>query len=80
MNSDMSSLMSASSESNMYSARARASSVLPMPVAPRKMKEPIGRGVLEAGTGAPHRLRDGDDRIVLANQALVQLLFYPEQP
>src|SRR5436305_1541196 len=34
MNSDMSSLMSASSESKRYSASARASSVLPMPVGP----------------------------------------------
>src|SRR5437667_431952 len=43
MNSDMSSLMSASSESNRYSASARASSVFPMPVGPRKMNEPMGR-------------------------------------
>src|SRR5437016_4555873 len=43
MNSDMSSLMSASSERKRYSARARASSVLPIPVGPRKMNDPIGR-------------------------------------
>src|SRR5438270_836894 len=43
MNSDMSSLISASSESNRYSASARASSVLPIPVGPRKMNDPIGR-------------------------------------
>ncbi len=43
MNSLMSTLMSASSLPNMNSARALASSVLPTPVGPRKMNEPIGR-------------------------------------
>src|SRR5262249_29515620 len=39
----MSSLTVACSSSNMNSASARASSVLPTPVGPRKTKEPIGR-------------------------------------
>ena len=43
MNSLMSILMSASSEPNMNSASALASSVFPTPVGPRKMNEPIGR-------------------------------------
>jgi hypothetical protein len=34
--------MSASSVSNIYLANALANSVLPTPVGPRKMKEPIG--------------------------------------
>src|SRR5438445_225965 len=38
--SDMSSRISACSSSNRNSARARASSVLPTPVGPRKMKDP----------------------------------------
>src|SRR5258708_7419067 len=43
MNSDMSILMSASSLPNINSASALASSVLPTPVGPMKMKEPMGR-------------------------------------
>src|SRR3989304_1326308 len=43
MNSLMSILMSASSEPNMNSARLLANSVLPTPVGPRKMNDPIGR-------------------------------------
>ena len=43
MYSLMSSLMRALSSSKRNSARARASSVLPTPVGPRKMNEPIGR-------------------------------------
>src|SRR5207247_109548 len=41
--SDMSSRTIARSSSNMNSASARASSVLPTPVGPRKTNEPIGR-------------------------------------
>ena len=40
---DMSSRTIARSSSNMNSASARASSVFPTPVGPRKMNEPIGR-------------------------------------
>ena len=43
MYSDMSIRTMASSESNMNSASARASSVLPTPVGPMKRKAPIGR-------------------------------------
>src|SRR3954462_5841034 len=43
MYSDMSMRTIASVESNMNSASARASSVLPTPVGPRKRKLPIGR-------------------------------------
>ena len=50
MYSDMSMRTIACSESNMNSASARASSVLPTPVGPMKRKVPIGRfGVLEPG-------------------------------
>ncbi len=53
MYSDMSMRIIASWESNMNSARARASSVLPTPVGPRKRKEPIGR----SGSCSPARER-----------------------
>ena len=41
--SDISTLTMFRSSSKRYSARARANSVLPTPVGPRKMKLPIGR-------------------------------------
>ena len=41
MYSDMSTRMSAFSSPNRYSARARASSVFPTPVGPRKMKDRV---------------------------------------
>src|SRR5260370_1294530 len=43
MYSDMSSRTMAFSSSNRNSARARAVSVFPTPVGPRKMNEPVGR-------------------------------------
>ena len=43
MYSDMSMRIIARSSSNMNSASARASSVLPTPVGPRNRNEPIGR-------------------------------------
>src|SRR5437763_1369187 len=43
MNSDMSSRTMASSLSKRKRANWRASSVLPTPVGPRKMKDPVGR-------------------------------------
>ena len=49
----MSSRIIASSSSNRYSASARASSVFPTPVGPRKMKLPIGR----FGSFSPARAR-----------------------
>src|SRR4029078_3552855 len=51
--SDMSIRISAFSSSNKYSARALVSSVLPTPVGPRNMNEPIGR----AGSRTPARAR-----------------------
>ena len=51
--SDMSSRTIARSSSNMNSASARASSVFPTPVGPRKMNEPIGR----FGSCSPVRAR-----------------------
>src|SRR5438105_550807 len=53
MYSDMSMRTIASWESNMNSARARASSVLPTPVGPRNRKVPIGR----SGSERPARER-----------------------
>ena len=47
----------ARSSSKRNSARARASSVLPTPVGPRKMNEPIGRlGSFKPAAGPHHRL------------------------
>ena len=44
------------------------------------MNEPVGRfGVLDAGACTPDRLGDGDDRRVLADHALVQLLFHANE-
>ena len=75
MYSDMSMRTIAFSSSNRNSASARASSVLPTPVGPRKMNEPIGR----FGSFRPERARitasaTARDRLVLADDALVQLL------
>ena len=68
------------SSSNRNSARARASSVLPTPVGPRKMNEPIGRlRILQAGAGPNDRVGDGLHRFVLADDALVQLLAQVQQ-
>src|SRR5882724_901169 len=53
MYSDMSMRIIACSESNMNSASARASSVLPTPVGPRNRNEPIGR----SGSASPARER-----------------------
>src|ERR1051325_8466190 len=53
MYSDMSSRTSARSPSNRNSASARAVSVLPTPVGPRKMNEPVGR----LGSWSPARAR-----------------------
>ena len=53
MYSDMSMRTIASCVSNMNSASARASSVLPTPVGPRKRNVPIGR----SGSDSPARAR-----------------------
>src|SRR3954469_6322560 len=76
----------ARSSSKRNSARARASSVFPTPVGPRKMNEPMGRlgsfSPERAPTTAaapPHRLGHGRHRLVLVDDALVQLLLQMEQ-
>ena len=80
MYSDMSSEMRALSSPNRNSVRVLASSVLPTPVGPRKMNEPLGRfGILEPGAGAADALADGLDRHLLADDALVQLGFHVEE-
>ena len=65
--------MSAFSSSNRNSASALVSSVLPTPVGPRKMNEPIGRlgPAGRRGRGAPRR--DRLDRLGLADDALGEL-------
>ena len=76
----MSSRTMARSSSNMNSASARASSVLPTPVGPRKTNEPIGRfGILQPGAGAAQRVGDRGDRLVLADDALVEPLLHVDQ-
>ena len=75
MYSDMSMRTIACSSSNRNSASARAVSVLPTPVGPRKMNEPIGR----LGSCSPARERrtafgHGLHRLVLPDHALRQLL------
>ena len=77
---DMSMRTIASWESNMNSASARASSVLPTPVGPRKRNEPIGR----SGSWSPARERRSAlatalDRLVLADDALVQALLHVDE-
>ena len=80
MYSDMSMRIMAFSSSNRNSARARASSVLPTPVGPRKMNEPIGRlGSFSPERARMHGVGDGLDGLVLADDALVQLLLQLQQ-
>ena len=69
-----------SSESNSASASARESSVLPTPVGPRKMNEPIGRlGSLIPGARADDRVGHELHGLVLADHALVQHLVEAQQ-
>ncbi len=69
-----------SSVSNSAAASALASSVLPTPVGPRKMNDPIGR----RGSLMPERARmiasaTSSHRLVLADDPLVQDLVEPQQ-
>ena len=65
------------SSSNRNSASARASSVLPTPVGPRKMNEPIGPvRVLQAAAGAAHGIGHRGNRVFLADDALPQPFFH----
>ena len=62
-----------SSLSNIDPASARASSVLPTPVGPRKMNEPIGPlRVLQPGPRADDRVGHGLHRFVLTDNPVVQ--------
>ena len=66
--------------SNMNSASARASSVLPTPVGPRNRNEPIGP--VRVGSPARERrsaLDDGGDGLVLADDAPVQALLHVDE-
>src|SRR5262249_55506870 len=70
----------ACSSSNRNCASARAVSVLPTPVGPRKMNEPIGRfGSLDpAARGAP-RGRPRHERVVLADDAQPELVLHAQE-
>ena len=72
--------MSASSSSKRNSASVLASSVLPTPVGPRKMNDPLGPlGVLEAGPGAADGPGQRLQRLLLADHALVELVLHAEE-
>ena len=80
MYSLMSMRIIACSSSKRNSASARASSVLPTPVGPRKMNEPMGR----FGSCKPARARrtafdDGGDRLLLADDARAEALFHLDE-
>ena len=80
MYSLMSSAISASSSPNRNSASVLDSSVLPTPDGPAKMNEPPGR----FGSFRPARVRriawrQRLDRLLLADDALVQLVLHAEQ-
>src|ERR671937_820042 len=79
MYSDMSTWIIASSSPNRNSASVRASSVFPTPDGPRKMNEPVGRFGSLIPARAADRLRDGGDRLLLADHALVELVLHPDQ-
>ena len=69
-----------SSESNSAAASARASSVLPTPVGPRKMNEPIGRrGSWIPGRARMIGVRHQPHRLVLADHPLGQHLVEAQQ-
>src|SRR6202035_5452210 len=73
MYSDMSTRISAFSSPKRYSARVRASSVLPTPVGPRKMNEPTGRRL------SLRPARDRGHRVPLAHDAAVEGLFHARE-
>ena len=73
----MSIWIKASSSPNRKLASDFASSVLPTPDGPAKMNEPEGRlGSFRPATRTTDRLRDGLDRLFLADDPLVQFLFH----
>ena len=80
MYSDMSMRISAFSSSNRYAASALVSSVLPTPVGPKNMNEPIGRlRILQAGARAPHRGRHRLHGLLLADDALGEFVLHAQQ-
>ena len=80
MYSDISMRTMAWSSSNRKPASARESSVLPTPVGPRNMNEPMGRfGSCKPCAGAPHRGGNRMHRLGLADDALAKLVLHPEQ-
>ena len=80
MYSDISSRTIARSSSNRNSASARAVSVLPTPVGPRKINEPTGRfGSCKSGTCTADGVRDRFECFVLADHALAQIVFHRDE-
>ena len=80
MYSDMSTRISEDWSPKRNSVRRRATSVLPTPVGPRKMNEPMGR----RGSRRPARLRrmaleTASSGLVLADDPLAQLLLHAQQ-
>src|ERR1043165_6208489 len=81
MYSDMSRRIIARSSSNRNSASARAVSVFPTPVGPRKMKGAGGTvGVLEPGPAPPHRVGHGGHRFPLPDPPPAQLRLEAGEP
>src|SRR5271166_356369 len=79
MYSDMSMRTRALSSSNRNAASALVSSVLPTPVGPRNMNEPIGRFGSCSPARAPHGRRDRGHGLLLADDALHDLLLHLEE-
>src|SRR5678815_5117095 len=77
--SDMSIRTIACSSSNKNAASARASSVFPTPVGPRKMKLPSGRLGSCNPARAPDRVGYRHDGVVLSDHALMQALFHVDE-
>src|ERR1700748_313914 len=80
MYSLMSSRTSACSSSNMNSASARASSVFPTPVGPRKTNEPICRfGSWRPVRGARSAVGDPLDGLALPDDARVEPILHVDE-
>jgi hypothetical protein len=79
MNSDISKRTIACSSSNKNWARARQSSVLPTPVGPRKINDPIGRFWSCSPARAADDVGDRVDRAVLADDASFEPVFHLEE-
>src|SRR5579859_6126749 len=62
-----------------YSASALVSSVLPTPVGPKNMNEPIGRFGSCSPARAADGVGDGNHRLFLADHAGAQALLHMEQ-